>query len=161
MKITEALPTPRHRAVQLSPHFCAAFRVVGVHAHRPEYLSWPPYTPWSVAPWQATPSFRHHRGHLPCRTGQHTLARGSASPCGPTATRYRATPRARLAKYQYAEVATAKLCRDLEGASRETRSHNLSLVEKSPVSQDAASAYEIAPGVAFGSLFPGVVTRVT
>jgi hypothetical protein len=32
---------------------------------------------------------------------------------------------------------------------------------RSPVSQDAASAYEIAPGVAFGSLLPGVVTRVT
>jgi len=49
----------------------------------------------------------------------------------------------------------------LEGVSCETCSHNLSLVEKSSVSQDAASANEIAPGVAFGSLFPGVVTRVT
>jgi len=49
----------------------------------------------------------------------------------------------------------------LEGVSCETRSHNLSLVEKSSVSQDAASANEIAPGVVFGSLFPGVVTRVT
>ena len=52
-------------------------------------------------------------------------------------------------------------CCAIEGASRETRSRNLSLVEKSSVSQDAASAYEIARGVAFGSLLPGVVTRVT
>ena len=32
---------------------------------------------------------------------------------------------------------------------------------RSPVSQDAASAYEIALGVAFGSLLSDVVTRVT
>ena len=57
-------------------------------------------------------------------------------------------------------------CRPIEGASRETHSRispswRNSPSGRSPVSQDAASAYEIAPGVAFGSPLPDVVTRVT